>query len=1070
MKLFLIFFGLLATSTTTTAQCWQKIASRYDHVLAIHVDGTLWNWGGTTGTQRSLTTPTLLNTDNWNEIATGKSFQAAIKSDGTLWMWGLNSYGQLGQGTTTNVWTMAQVGTDSDWSKVACGSDHTVALKTDGTLWIWGRNNYGQLGLGTNRTNSSTPTQLGTDTDWTEISGGEWHSLAKKTNNSVWFVGACYGTQVSSLHLVGGTSQWKTMAAGAYTDYGIKMDGTLWTWGQNNGNYTNLTQMGTASNWSKVSTSHKTHALLINTSGDLWSVGYNTYGQLGDGTVNYATLPVLISNSNDWSQVVAGNYYSLALKTNQSFWGWGHNTHCQFGNGKNKDVLQPVVSAIGWEMATSSTASYNSHTLAIKENGSLWGWGTNNDGQLGDYTSINHVIPNQVGTDTTWATVSNGFHFSIGIKDDGSLWGWGRNSRGQLGLGSGIGTKITPTRVGTDTTWMKVACGSEFVLALKTDSTLWAWGYNFNGPIGNGTSGATATVFTPIQIGVDTTWADIAAGYEHSLALKADSTLWSWGYDLYGQLGRAGSNYTPAQVGSNKWFEIACGGFHSLAIRADSTLWAFGRNLYGQLGDNSTSNRVAPTSIAPSKKWSNIEGGYEHSVAIDDQDSLWGWGRNSVGQLGDSASYVTASSVYAPTKSNSNASYKALGAGGVNSIAIQTDGTLQTYGDGFVPDYNMNFTQLGYLTLTPTQWNSCNYCPPSSFSYGDTICAGDSLLFAGSYRSTTGTYQQTLTNSNGCDSLLTLNLTVGTPIFGTDLQSTCDSFLWIDGVTYTASTTAPTFVLTSASGCDSTVSLDLTILNSSTSNDIQTACESYTWLDGNTYTSSNNSATHLLTNAAGCDSVITLNLTILNSTSSTDTQTACGSFTWLDGNTYTSSNNSATHLLTNAAGCDSTVTLDLTIVSLDPSVLENDPILTATETGVSYQWIDCSNNFTPIAGETNATFQATVNGNYAVAIDNGMCVDTSNCIAIVTVNFAALSLESGLILYPNPTKDGIFHVKIEGSIQKIEVIDVLGRTLALPTYLSEAKVDGSELASGTYLVTVIAHDGRQLLGKLQVQR
>ena len=147
----------------------------------------------------------------------------------------------------------------------------------------------------------------------------------------------------------------------------------------------------------------------------------------------------------------------------------------------------------------------------------------------------------------------------------------------------------------------------------------------------------------------------------------------------------------------------------------------------------------------------------------------------------------------------------------------------------------------------------------------------------------------------------------------TQTVSSCNSYEWIDGNTYTASNDSATFTLQNINGCDSVVTLDLTILNTNSETDTQTACDSYEWIDGNTYTESNNSATHTLTNVAGCDSVVTLNLTITNSNTVTDTQTACDSYEWIDGNTYTESNNSATHTLTNVAGCDSLVTLDLTI-------------------------------------------------------------------------------------------------------------------------------------------------------------
>ena len=174
-------------------------------------------------------------------------------------------------------------------------------------------------------------------------------------------------------------------------------------------------------------------------------------------------------------------------------------------------------------------------------------------------------------------------------------------------------------------------------------------------------------------------------------------------------------------------------------------------------------------------------------------------------------------------------------------------------------------------------------------------------------------------NENGeelsCDTVVNLNLTILNSTSGTDTQTHCDSYTWIDGITYTESNDSATFVLTNSVGCDSIVTLDLTILNATNNTDNQTHCESYTWIDGITYTESNDSATFVLTNSVGCDSLVTLDLTILNATNDTDIQTYCESYTWIDGITYTESNDSATFVLTNSVGCDSIVTLDLTILN-----------------------------------------------------------------------------------------------------------------------------------------------------------
>ncbi|MBQ3733778.1 MAG: gliding motility-associated C-terminal domain-containing protein, partial [Bacteroidales bacterium] len=181
------------------------------------------------------------------------------------------------------------------------------------------------------------------------------------------------------------------------------------------------------------------------------------------------------------------------------------------------------------------------------------------------------------------------------------------------------------------------------------------------------------------------------------------------------------------------------------------------------------------------------------------------------------------------------------------------------------------------------------------------------------YTESTNTPTFTLVNAVGCDSVVTLNLTVRHSTYYTDIHDTCDSFTWIDGVTYTESTDTPTFILPNAAGCDSIVTLNLTIRHSTYYTDVQNVCDSITWIDGVTYTESTNIPTFTITNAAGCDSIVTLNLTVRHSTSYTDVQDVCDSLTWIDGITYTESTNTPIFTLVNAAGCDSVVTLNLTV-------------------------------------------------------------------------------------------------------------------------------------------------------------
>jgi hypothetical protein len=218
----------------------------------------------------------------------------------------------------------------------------------------------------------------------------------------------------------------------------------------------------------------------------------------------------------------------------------------------------------------------------------------------------------------------------------------------------------------------------------------------------------------------------------------------------------------------------------------------------------------------------------------------------------------------------------------------------------------------------------------------------------------------------------------------------------------------------------------VTVNYSTTGTDVQEHCVDYTWIDGNTYTASNNVATHVLTNAAGCDSVVTLNLTINTPDATTDTQSACDSYTWIDGNTYTADNNVATFTLTNTNGCDSVVTLNLTIETPPTANATNngDGTLTATGTG-TYQWMDCGTG-TAVAGETSATFVPAANGDYAVIVNGANCSDTSAC---VTYNSVGLDENDSQVIqvYPNPTT-GLLHINLGQESDNIYVVitNVLG--------------------------------------------
>ncbi|MEW6558142.1 MAG: hypothetical protein AB1349_12470, partial [Elusimicrobiota bacterium] len=366
-----------------------------------------------------------------------------------------------------------------------------------------------------------------------------------------------------------------------------------------------------AASWSSVSCGGY-HTIAINADGTLWAWGRNEYGQLGLGTTIQMNTPTQVGSATNWSSVSCGELYTIAIKTDSTLWAWGDNGYSQLGLGTTIQMNTPtqIDSATNW----SSVSCGGNHTIAIKTDGTLWAWGCNYSGQLGLGTTIQMNTPTQVGTLTNWSSVSCGRENTIAIKTDGTLWAWGWNNCGQLGLGTTIQMN-TPTQVGSATNWSSVSGGGYHTIAIKTDGTLWSWGLNEYGQLGLGT---TIQMNTPTQVGSATNWSSVSSGVHHTIAIKTDGTLWAWGDNYYGELGlgNSGGNWisyddgidrnTPTQVGTlTNWSSVSGGGYHTIAIKADGTLWAWGYNVYGQLGLGDTTDRNTPTQVnySPTLSW-----------------------------------------------------------------------------------------------------------------------------------------------------------------------------------------------------------------------------------------------------------------------------------------------------------------------------------------------------------------------------------------------------------------------------------------------------------------------------------
>jgi len=358
------------------------------------------------------------------------------------------------------------------------------------------------------------------------------------------------------------------------------------------------------------------------TTGSLWMWGYNYSGQLGDNTTTQRNSPVqTVSGGTTWRQISVGSRQVGAIKTDGTLWMWGDNNYGQLGDNTRTRKSSPVQTVSGGTNWYQVSAGYAS--ASIKTDGTLWIWGQNNYGQLGTNNTTPYSSPVQtVAGGFNWKQVSSGGYCTAAIKTDGTLWLWGRNTKGQLGDNSGGSgaKKSSPVQtVAGGFDWKQVSICNYSTGAVKTDGTLWMWGYNSYGQLGDNTI---VNKSSPIQtVAGGTNWKQVAASDQHSAAIKTDGTLWLWGRNNYGQLGdnTRTDKSSPIQTvaGGANWKQISVSFGTSGTIKTDGTLWTWGKNTQGQLGTNNTTSYSSPVqTVAGGTNWKQVSCGYFQTGGI----------------------------------------------------------------------------------------------------------------------------------------------------------------------------------------------------------------------------------------------------------------------------------------------------------------------------------------------------------------------------------------------------------------------------------------------------------------------
>ena len=373
----------------------------------------------------------------------------------------------------------------------------------------------------------------------------------------------------------------------AWQEMSYDPPGNLFAWGENSygqnaqneggsgGDLSSPTQVGFGVDWAYPFASNGYGGSALKTDGTLWTWGRNNYGQLGHNqgsdVLGALSSPTQIPGTWANAAFTGGSGATFAVKSDGTAWFWGNGGYGGSGLSNQTQYSSPTQLPGAWDNSTEKLGGLQHAFWVIKTNGTLWSWGNNEYGELGQNNKTDYSSPKQVGTDTTWANVGKGGLFSAAaIKTNGTLWTWGRNNSNQLGQGNGT-EYSSPRQVGTDTTWSRVQSVTyHYMIATKTDGTLWSWGVNSGGVLGHNN---TTQYNSPKQIGTDTDWGTpgdrkFDGEYLQAGAIKTDGTLWTWGSNPSGPLGDNSrvNKSSPIQV-PGSWNTIDFGREHSYGTK-----------------------------------------------------------------------------------------------------------------------------------------------------------------------------------------------------------------------------------------------------------------------------------------------------------------------------------------------------------------------------------------------------------------------------------------------------------------------------------------------------------------------
>jgi len=649
------------------------VSSGGSHTCALLSNQDLKCWGGNdkgqlgTGDQVSQFSPSSAIISDINSLDVGNEHSCAIDETSELFCWGGNSNGQVGDGSTNIATTpvLISLGSALGATSISAGGAYSCVAASNDLLRCWGGGDGNSIEIGLTPSEIELPRwtyinsaerdldndgalnlfdsgigQVGGDNDGDGFPSGSQDVDDSNPARAADCSPGNYGRYICKQATIGfyvsspGSLVMSPARAGHYVD----VDGASSDTPCSEGTYQKLTGQ---------------------TSCDPARAGYfvDLEGQASDtpcpgGTYNPNTgstsdadcrgsdagynVPILTG-------ITSGSYHTCAILDDGSVSCWGDNTFGQLGDGtrSGRSVPQTALLPLGKSAVAISAGSY--HTCAILDDGSLRCWGDNSFGQLGDGTTVERIAPINIdlGSSRTALGISSGESHTCAILDDRSVKCWGENSNGQVGDGTS-NNRLSPVSVniGGDLV-IAVSAGSYHTCAVTTDRTVKCWGDNWNGQLGDGTNADRLTA-TAISLPDNSSAVTISSGSFHTCVGMNDGSMYCWGYNGFGQLGKGDSTNanSPSMVAltpSQSTMQVSNGMYHTCALFDSGEVSCWGGNSVGQLGDGSQVNIAVPqpVSLPVGKSALSISLGQRHSCAILDDATLHCWGYNEFGQLGD---------------------------------------------------------------------------------------------------------------------------------------------------------------------------------------------------------------------------------------------------------------------------------------------------------------------------------------------------------------------------------------------------------------------------------------------------